>query len=104
MRTQPRVLICLKQLGKLLQEEIDSIWVVIFKIESYFKAIELTTGTVKRAFLSSLISFLSLLRSRPVKKTIGFSFVRLMQEEKNPSSLHRGPGKEGRPKSRCSIS
>lgn len=55
---------------------------MIFKIESYFKAIELTTGIVKRDFLSSLISFLSLLRSRPVKKTIGFSFVRLMQEEK----------------------
>lgn len=78
LSTQPRLLICLKKLGKLLQKEINSIQVLIFKIESYFKAIELRTGIVKRDFLNSLISFLSLSRPRPVNKTVGFSFGRFM--------------------------
>lgn len=59
---QPRALVCLKKLGKLLQKEIDSIQILISKIGSYFKVIDLRTGTMKRDFLNSFISFLILLR------------------------------------------
>lgn len=78
---QPRVLICLKKLGKLLRKEIDSIQVLIFKIGSYFKAIDLRTGIMKTDFLNSPISFLCLSRPRPVNKTVGFSLGRFNQKE-----------------------